>query len=483
MNSPMSDPHGPEVRLELVGQVALLIVERPGACNALARSTMVSLGEVVNELDHRVNAGLVRAVVFMGASGRFVAGGDVIDLLNVKSEVAAHELSRGMQDTLRRLAALSCPVIAAIDAYAIGGGVEVALACDLRVIAADAFLHFKHADLALTTAWGGQRRLAALVGPQRALRLLWDAAKVYAEDALRLDLVDRIAAPGESAEACARAWATSLAQRPPHVLAAMKRLSRRSESEVDPGAIDRLESSIFSAAWMHCDHDAAVQRLLSERRPRGVLPRRGRFVVFEGLDGAGTTTQMHLLATALRSRGQEVLTTGEPSGGPIGRLLREALGSRISERTDGRFPAASIALLFAADRHDHLKNEIEPALDAGITVICDRFDYSSLAYQGQENDPDWVSAINRSLLRPDLVLLVQVTAEVAASRRATRNSVPEIYEVDDFQRRVVLAYADIARHRAGDPIVTIDGERDRVEVGRSCLEAFDARLVSLKPMG
>src|SRR6185503_20411145 len=108
---------------------------------------------------------------------------------------------------------------------------------------------------------------------------------------------------------------------------------------------------------------------------------RGALIVLEGVDGAGTTTQVRLLAERLRARGSRVHTTAEPSSGPIGKLLRRALSGRL---TDGDAPDAArpswqtLALLFAADRLDHLAREVEPELAAGAIVLCDRYDHSTL---------------------------------------------------------------------------------------------------------
>src|SRR4051794_39709628 len=109
----------------------------------------------------------------------------------------------------------------------------------------------------------------------------------------------------------------------------------------------------------------------------------GRFIVIEGLDGAGTTTQTERLATRLREEGHRVLTTREPSDGPVGMLLRQALTGRLT-LPGAHAPLAdeTLALLFAADRTDHLASRVEPALGRGEVVLCDRYVLSSLAYQG-----------------------------------------------------------------------------------------------------
>ncbi len=204
--------------------------------------------------------------------------------------------------------------------------------------------------------------------------------------------------------------------------------------------------------------------------------RRGFFIVFEGIDGAGTTTQARLLSRWLQRRGREVVATAEPSRGPIGVFLREALAGRVASRGGGPLPPSSIALLFAADRFEHLHGEIEPALARGADVVCDRYLLSSLAYQGLENDPSWIETLNLGVRPTDLVLLVDVPAEVASARRAKRGGAPDLYEVDALQRRIAEGYRQAARERVGERIVRIDGTPSVRAVQRACRSAVRALM-------
>src|SRR5262245_55399277 len=129
---------------------------------------------------------------------------------------------------------------------------------------------------------------------------------------------------------------------------------------------------------------------------------RAPFIVFEGLDGAGTTTQAHRLVDSLNALGHESHFTREPSDGPIGTQIRQALAGRLGLPGGQRLTPDTLALLFAADRVDHLASEIVPLCERGVTVVCDRFMLSSVAYQGQELDPAFVRQINARALPPDL---------------------------------------------------------------------------------
>lgn len=207
---------------------------------------------------------------------------------------------------------------------------------------------------------------------------------------------------------------------------------------------------------------AAGRRARATRRPRG------RFVVLEGLDGAGTTTQARILGERLRNAGRRVHVTAEPSAGPVGALVRQVLTRRVAG-ADGSagFDPIALALLFAADRRDHVAVEIEPKLAEGAHVVCDRYTLSSLAYQGaQLGDTRWIADINRGAAAPDLVVFLRCRPEVAMRRRRAASLDREIFEVDAFQKRVAQAYdAAIARlRRSGDPIVEVDGEVPVAEV-------------------
>jgi dTMP kinase len=196
--------------------------------------------------------------------------------------------------------------------------------------------------------------------------------------------------------------------------------------------------------------------------------KRGRLVVLEGIDGAGTTTHVALLAERLRKQRTLVRATREPSDGPVGTLVRQVLSGRIVV-PGGRAPGwATMALLFAADRMDHVESEIEPFLLEGGVVISDRYDASSLAYQSTSSGAEskdaveWIRSLNRYVLRPDLTIVLDVAADVAAERRAMRGEMAQLYEQNEVQRALAAFYRDLAKHMPGDRIVVVDAS-DAIE--------------------
>src|SRR5215831_4068328 len=144
--------------------------------------------------------------------------------------------------------------------------------------------------------------------------------------------------------------------------------------------------------------------------PDGRTGPEGRFIVFEGLDGAGTSTQADRLRRWLVDEGRAVETTREPTGGPIGAAIRQAIEGRTT------LDPLTLALAFAADRCDHTYNHVDgiaTTLAAGRWVVCDRYAVSSLAYQGGDRAPiAWLVELNRWCLTPDLTVFVDTDPDV-----------------------------------------------------------------------
>ncbi|MEZ4269880.1 MAG: dTMP kinase [Myxococcota bacterium] len=198
---------------------------------------------------------------------------------------------------------------------------------------------------------------------------------------------------------------------------------------------------------------------------------RGFLIALEGIDGAGTTTQRELLAKALAERGLSVHETMEPSRGPIGQFIRTILTGELT------MDDASLALLFAADRLDHLKRDIEPALEAGKIVISDRYLLSSLAYQGSTLPRSWVSQLNDRARHADLTILLRVTAQTANARRKARGLADERFDAATIQERIACEYDHLVETSA-QPIEVIDGNRSLEAVAASILASVESLLQS-----
>jgi dTMP kinase len=193
------------------------------------------------------------------------------------------------------------------------------------------------------------------------------------------------------------------------------------------------------------------------------------FIVLEGIDGAGTTTQAQRLVSALRARAVQTHATREPSDGPIGTFLRQVLTGRVSMPESGESPRwATLALLFSADRLDHLNAEVLPRLARGECVVSDRYDHSTVAYQSafarDAATIPWLRELNRFARRPTLTLVLDVSPAEARRRRLARAGAQELFDDDDLQARLAAFYEQIDTHFPRENIVHIgaDGSPDAV---------------------
>ncbi|MDI3502960.1 MAG: dTMP kinase [Archaeoglobi archaeon] len=162
----------------------------------------------------------------------------------------------------------------------------------------------------------------------------------------------------------------------------------------------------------------------------------GKFIVMEGIDGAGKGLQCRLLGERLAESGKKVFITEEPTKGRIGELIRGYLKEHDA-------PPELMALLFAADRKEHVE-EILNLLKRGYTVISERYLFSSLAYQSSQGvDEGWIWEINRFAILPDIAILLDVSPEVSLKRLSESRERKEIFENEEFLRRVRGKYLEI----------------------------------------
>ena len=185
---------------------------------------------------------------------------------------------------------------------------------------------------------------------------------------------------------------------------------------------------------------------------------KGRFIVFEGIDGSGKSTQIKNISKRLKAENLKVYTTFEPTDGPVGSLIRQMLSGEIA--TDQR----TIASLFAADRTDHLtnqKNGIKQKVDQGEIVLCDRYYFSSYAYHAQYIDMEWVihaNSLNAEILKPDLTIFIDADPETCFKRIKLSRTDFEMYEQIDVMEKVRINYFKaFDRLKDREKIAVVDG--------------------------
>ncbi|MBM4395751.1 MAG: dTMP kinase [Deltaproteobacteria bacterium] len=200
---------------------------------------------------------------------------------------------------------------------------------------------------------------------------------------------------------------------------------------------------------------------------------RGPFIVFEGIDGAGTTTQCRLLSDRLRRErpDRRVAVTAEPSGGPVGAMIRHVLRERVVGTTAlgerASFDRRALALLFAADRLDHVACEIEPLVAAGWVVVSDRYVLSSVAYQGMDAPRAWVETLNSFAPPPDMLVFLDTPVDVAWERIRSSRAGRDVFEAPDTLRRVAAAYRDALPATRAARVVTIPGDLSVDEIAEA----------------
>jgi dTMP kinase len=202
--------------------------------------------------------------------------------------------------------------------------------------------------------------------------------------------------------------------------------------------------------------------------------RPGRFIVFEGIDGTGKSTQQKLLAEVLRKHGYKVIETREPTNGKFGRKIREHYLNRDTLSADGELE------LFIADRKEHLQKVILPALSAGTIVLCDRYFLSTAAYQGAAGlDPEEILALHKFAPVPDLALIIELDP-AESIRRITQKRGDRL---NDFEQLESLQKVDgIFRQMKLPYIRRIDGSPPEIKVHRQVLSHVDSLLQSVDPL-
>jgi len=252
---------GAPLRIEWHGEVAVWTLDRPEAKNALDWATFAALGRAIAEAADNPR---LRAVILTGAGGAFASGGDLRELRSALGAEDAGRLAEAGRGVCDGLAELAVPVVAALPGPAIGGGAELAMACDLRIADPAATLCFKHARMGVTTAWGILPKLVVVVGHATASRLLLTGQTLGAQEGLRVGVFDAIAEEG-GCVAAALGWAGDVARGAPGAVRELKAMLR--EATAGSPELRASERRRFVASWTSDDHREAVQAYFAGRGP------------------------------------------------------------------------------------------------------------------------------------------------------------------------------------------------------------------------
>jgi len=250
------------IRLDREHGVATVTVDRPERLNALDSGTLTMLLGVFEELARDES---VRAVVLTGAGDRaFIAGADIVEMKE-KEPAQALAFARLGQTVCAAIEAAPQPVIAAINGYALGGGCEIALACDIRLASERAVLGQPEVTLGVPPGWGGTQRLPRLIGAGLARELIYTGRRVGAEEALRIGLVNAVV-PADELLDRAHELARTIARNAPVAVRLAKEAIRRGlDVDLDAGLV--LEAQAFALAFSTADQKEGMTAFLERRVP------------------------------------------------------------------------------------------------------------------------------------------------------------------------------------------------------------------------
>lgn len=235
--------------------ITIITFNRPDALNALNLEAMVAFWMAIRDLKQDDS---LRVLILTGAGEKaFCSGGDLLELRQRITEDDAHYFTHIMRDALSEMENLPIPVIAAINGYALGGGSEIALACDMRLVDAEVKMGMVQINMALTPGWGAGQRLLRLVGYNKAMELLLKGTILSADDLLDLKLANEKVDAGQALPT-ALTFAEEIASRPPKVVRGIKQLLRAGLTE-SPEIAQQTEQELFPTLWADVPHTEAVE--------------------------------------------------------------------------------------------------------------------------------------------------------------------------------------------------------------------------------
>lgn len=249
------------ILLEKKGNVAIATIDRPKALNALNSEVLKDLNTLVDE----VNADEEIRVLILTGSGEkaFVAGADIGEMSSL-SKTEGEAFGKKGNDAFRKLETLPIPTIAAVNGYALGGGCELAMACDIRICADTAVFGQPETGLGITPGFGGTQRLARLVGPGMAKQLIYSARNIKADEALRIGLVNAVY-PAEELMPAAEKLAETIAKNAPIAVRACKQaINEGLELPMDEAIV--LEEKLFGSCFETEDQKEGMGAFLEKRK-------------------------------------------------------------------------------------------------------------------------------------------------------------------------------------------------------------------------
>jgi len=251
----------PGLKIEIRDQIGIITMSRPHTLNALNSEVINSLHQALKSLPKFPE---IRALIITGEGKAFIAGADIKELSEMDPAQAFNFSSKGQQ-TFERFEKLPYPVIAAINGYALGGGCELALACDIRIASTDAKFGMPETSLGLMPGFAGTQRLSRIVGYGNAIYLMTTAKTINAQEALRMGLVQEVTEPGDLLKVTLE-MARKITEQGKYAVRAVKEMALRSYS-FDFKNSSELESEVFAGLFHRPEADEGMKAFIEKRKP------------------------------------------------------------------------------------------------------------------------------------------------------------------------------------------------------------------------
>jgi len=249
------------ITMEIDGHLAVLTINRPKAMNALNHETITEIGSAFDELEKN---GETRVMILTGAEKAFVAGADIAELMAADAEGGRRISERG-NTLFKKIEDSDIVSIAAINGFALGGGCEIAMACDIRIASEKAKLGQPEVSLGVIPGYGGTQRLARLVGKGKAKELILTGDMVSGEDARKIGLVERVVEPEELMDTARKMAKTIISKGPVAIRLAKKAINYGSETDLDSGI--KFEIDKFGEIFGTEDKNEGTKAFLEKRKP------------------------------------------------------------------------------------------------------------------------------------------------------------------------------------------------------------------------
>lgn len=253
------------VTYEAEGQIGLITICRPKALNALNSAVLGELDEVLDNVDLQT----IRALILTGAGEKsFVAGADIAEMSSL-TKAEGEAFGKKGNDVFRKLEKFPIPVIAAVNGFALGGGCEIAMSCDIRICSENAMFGQPETGLGITPGFGGTQRLARLIGAGMAKEMIYAARNISAEDAYRIGLVNKVY-PQEELMPAARKLAESIARNAPiAVRNSKKAIDEGLQTDIDQAIV--IEEKMFGDCFETADQKEGMGAFLERRKEKNFI--------------------------------------------------------------------------------------------------------------------------------------------------------------------------------------------------------------------